>query len=502
MKGLIVFLAGKRVLTAALMSATVLATTPSMAETIFGAMAKAYSNNSTLNADRAGVRVTDEGVAVAKSGYRPVVSATADLTTTASRLDGGTHGTRNTGTFGIQINQTLFDGFTVSNNIKSAKTQVLAARENLRNNEQNLLFSAAQAYMDVYLNRQIVILRQKNLEFLDEQLRAAKARSDVGEGTRTDVAQAEASKASAIATLDAAKSDEKIAEANYIQIVGTTPGRLAAAAMASKSLPKSMQQAFSIATGNHPAILASQYAVDAAGYSVKANEGQLLPQVGLVGTVEREEIFSGGISTGTTDSTSASAGIQVTILIYNGGRTSALVRQSKETLGQLPHRGRCGARQCPPGHRSSLFANGISQGTDRCTKVSGGCRATRLERRDRGAQGWPAHHPGRLERAGRRSHRSGIARTGRTGQCRYQLCGSVSRWPIDRIADRTSGCRVQTGRALRSGKGQVDRSAHAGRALISDLSAVCRFQICRQADRLAANCFPAPVEAFFRKSVG
>ena len=69
--------------------------------------------------------------------------------------------------------------------------------------------------MDVYLTRQIVILRQKNLEFLDEQLRAAQgARFDVGEGTRTDVAQAEASKASAIATLDAAKSDEKNAEAN------------------------------------------------------------------------------------------------------------------------------------------------------------------------------------------------------------------------------------------------------------------------------------------------
>ncbi len=334
MKGLMVFKAGKRVLAAALLSATVLATTPSMAETIFGAMAKAYENNSTLNADRAGVRVTDEGVAVAKSGYRPVVSATADLTSTHRRFDGGLNGTSNVGTFGIQINQLLFDGFTVSNNIKSAKTQVLAQRENLRNNEQNLLFSAAQAYMDVYLNRQIVILRQKNLEFLDEQLRAAKARFDVGEGTRTDVAQAEASKASAIATLDAAKSDEKIAEANYIQIVGVAPGKLAAAAMASKSLPKSMNQAFSIATSNHPAILASQYAVDAAGYVVKANEGQLLPQVGLTGAIQRDEIFAGGVSSGTTDGTSASAGIQVTIPIYNGGRTSALVRQSKETLGQ------------------------------------------------------------------------------------------------------------------------------------------------------------------------
>ncbi|MEK1889662.1 MAG: TolC family outer membrane protein [Phyllobacterium sp.] len=333
MKGLMVFKAGKRVLTAALLSATVLATTPSMAETIFGAMAKAYSNNASLNADRAGVRVTDEGVAVAKSGYRPIVSATADLTTTNNRFDGGANGTSNVGTFGVSVNQLLFDGFTVSNNVKAAKTQVLAARENLRNNEQNLLFSAAQAYMNVYLTRQIVILRQKNLEFLDEQLRAAKARFDVGEGTRTDVAQAEASKASAIATLDAAKSDEKTAEATYIQIIGTAPGRLAAAAMATKSVPRSMDQAFSIASGNHPAILSTQYAVDSAGYNVKANEGQLLPQIGLQGSVQRDEIFSSGLGNA-TDGTSASAGIQVTIPIYNGGRTSALVRQSKETLGQ------------------------------------------------------------------------------------------------------------------------------------------------------------------------
>ncbi|HMF69283.1 MAG TPA: TolC family outer membrane protein, partial [Phyllobacterium sp.] len=228
----------------------------------------------------------------------------------------------------------LFDGFTTKNNVASAKTQVLAARENLRNSEQNLLFSAAQAFMDVYLTRQIVILRQRNLEFLDEQLRAARARFDVGEGTRTDVAQAEASKASAIATLAAAKSDEKNAEATYIQIIGAAPDRLKTAAMASKSLPRSMDQAFSIATNNHPAILATQYAVDSAGYNVKAQEGQLLPQIGLQGSVTRDEIFSGGLSTQTTDSTQASAGIQVTIPIYSGGRTSALVRQSKETLGQ------------------------------------------------------------------------------------------------------------------------------------------------------------------------
>ncbi|QND53186.1 TolC family outer membrane protein [Phyllobacterium sp. 628] len=334
MKGFIVFIAGKRVLTAALLSATVLTTTPSMAETILGAMAKAYQNNSTVNADRAGVRVTDEGVAVAKSGYRPTVSATAEFNTQARRLDGGSNSHSNTGTFGITINQMLFDGFQTKNNVASAKTQVLAARENLRNNEQNLLFSAAQAYMDVYQARQIAVLRQKNLEFLDEQLRAAKARFDVGEGTRTDVAQAEAEKASAIATLNVARADVKTAEATYIQIVGAAPNGLKSAGMATRNLPKSMDSAFNVASAGHPAILATQYALDAAGYSVKSNEGALLPQIGLSGVVQRNEFFSGTQTTDSVDSTTATAGLTLTIPIYSGGRTPALVRQAKETAAQ------------------------------------------------------------------------------------------------------------------------------------------------------------------------
>ncbi len=287
-----VFIPGKRVLTAALLSATVLTSAPSMAETIFGAMSKAYDNNSTLNADRAGVRVTDEGVAIAKSGYRPTVSATAGLTATSRRIDGGNTSNSNVGTFGISLNQTLFDGFQTKNNVASAKTQVLAARENLRNNTQNLLFSAAQAYMDVYMFRQIVVLRQKNLEFLDEQLRAARARFDVGEGTRTDVAQAEAQKASAVATLNVARSDVKTAEATYIQIVGAAPTGLKPASIASKHLPKSMDSAFAIAAKDHPGILATQYALDAAGYSVKSNEGALLPQIGLSGGSSHTDVSS------------------------------------------------------------------------------------------------------------------------------------------------------------------------------------------------------------------
>jgi outer membrane protein len=173
------------------------------AETIFGALTKAYQYNSTLNAGRAGVRVTDEGVAIAKSGWRPIIQGTSDLNYASS----GSSGTRlTTGGFGVSIQQTLFDGFQTLNNVRGAEAQVRAQRENLRNTQETTLFDAASAYMDVILNRQIAKFRERNLAFLNEQVRAAKSRLDVGEGTRTDVAQAQASQALAQAQLSAARA--------------------------------------------------------------------------------------------------------------------------------------------------------------------------------------------------------------------------------------------------------------------------------------------------------
>lgn len=323
------------------------------------------------------------------------------MTATARRLDDGRHGARQEGTFGITINQTLFDGFAVSNNIESAKTQVLAARENLRNNEQNLLFSAAQAYMNVYLTRQIVILRQSNLEFLDEQLRAAKARFDVGEGTKTDVAQAQAAKASAMAALNAAKSDETIAEATYIQVIGAVPDKLRPAATPSRSLPRSTNEALAVALNNHPAILASQYAVEAAGYGVKADEGRLLPQVGLAGSVNRNEIFASSAVMPGTDASSASTSLRVTVPIYSGGRTPALIRRSKETLAQR----RVEVDVARDRVRQAVAQAYIGHGADRCPAFGGGGSSACLEWRYRRAQCWAANHTGRFEPTGRRVDR-------------------------------------------------------------------------------------------------
>ena len=247
MRGFVVSQFRNGVLAALLASATALAPLAAAAETISGALAKAYHLNSTMNSARAGTRATDENVPIAKSGYRPTIigSGAVDYSVTRNRLNVIGNSTTNlfTGSFGVQINQTLFNGFQTRNNVRAAKAQVNASDESLRNTEQNTLFNAASAYMDVIRDRQIAVLDERNLEFLSEQVRAARSRFEVGEGTRTDVAQAEASQSSAVATLAEARAQVQTSEATYQEIVGEAPHSLAPAAPLTKLLPKSIASA-------------------------------------------------------------------------------------------------------------------------------------------------------------------------------------------------------------------------------------------------------------------
>ncbi len=312
--------------------ATVLSWGPASAESILGALAKSYQFNSSLNSARAGVRVTDEDVAIAKSGYRPTINGTASVDYTSRT--GRSSARITTGSFGVELRQTLFDGFQTKNNVASAEANVRASFESLRNTEQNTLFDAASAYMDVIRDRRIAMLTEQNLEFLNEQARAARSRLEVGEGTRTDVAQADASRSSAVAQLSAARAQALASAATYRQIVGEEPGKLSPASPLAKILPKSEAAAYAMAQTQHPAILASEHLVDAAGFGVKSAEGALLPQITGSAGVSRSAVESSPDSISDGTSTSASIGATLTVPIYQGGRASAQVRKSKESLGQ------------------------------------------------------------------------------------------------------------------------------------------------------------------------
>ncbi|MCU0832168.1 MAG: TolC family outer membrane protein [Rhizobiaceae bacterium] len=304
-----------------------LSATPAFADTIFEAMAAAYNNNATLNAARADARATDENVPLAKSAMRPQVSADAGV----SLSDSDRTGSLAVGSFGINIDQVLFDGNQTRNNVAAAEAQVRASQYGLANSTQNVLFDAAAAYSDVFRDRQIAGLRQKAIAFLTEQQRAAQARFQVGEGTRTDVAQADAQRAGAIAQATAAQARVKSSEAVYRQVTGLTPGKLKAPVPAGKSLPKSLESAFAQAESNHPAVLARLNIVDASDFNVKAKQGQLLPQLSARARVESQATDS---QNGSASDNSASLSAQLRIPIYTGGRVDAQVRQSKEQLAQ------------------------------------------------------------------------------------------------------------------------------------------------------------------------
>jgi outer membrane protein len=303
------------------------------AETLESALARAYGGNPTLGAQRASVRATDENVPRALSLGRPRVNATADAGIQYSET-GGNGPAREATTFprgaGVQIDQTLFNGNRTLNSTRQAESQVLGARETLRNTEQTVLFNGATAYMNVLRDTAILNLQRNNVEVIEEQLRQTRDRFNVGEVTRTDVAQAEARLAAGRSQVSLAESNLRASIALFRQVIGVEPRQLAPGRPLDRLLPPTVDTAIQIGLREHPAILSALHAVDVAELQVKVTEGELYPTVGLTGSAtERFDVQALGDRRFT-----ASAVARLTVPIYEGGEVYARVRQAKETVGQ------------------------------------------------------------------------------------------------------------------------------------------------------------------------
>ena len=308
------------------------------AETVGGALVKAYFNNPDINQQRAAVRASDENIPKATAGYRPTVTAEADaaISQTYAGLPAAAGGNQSIYSrprgYGLTINQTLWNGERTFNSVRGAESGVMAARETLRNTEQNVLLDGVTDYMNVLRDTAILGLDRNNVEVLQEQLRQTKDRFAVGEVTRTDVAQAEASLAGAQATALSAQSTLQTSIANYRQVIGEEPKSLAPVKPLDKPLPKNLTQAIAISQVEHPAIVGSLHGVDAAALNIKVIEGALYPTVGLTGSVSQRFDLSGEAVPNSAFTASVMA--QITVPIYDGGTTYASTRQAKEQLGQ------------------------------------------------------------------------------------------------------------------------------------------------------------------------
>lgn len=177
----------------------------------------------------------------------------------------------------------------------------------------------------------MVEVNRNNVKVLREQLTATQDRFRVGEVTRTDVAQAEASLAQAIGNLTAAEGTLAQSRAEYVRAVGSPPGILLLP-RERPSLPETREEAQSLAATANFSVISANFAELAARADVKVVQSQLLPQVSLVGNVARSVAPSVTLSNSLENVGTVT--LQMTMPLYEGGAVYSQTRQALQTVGQ------------------------------------------------------------------------------------------------------------------------------------------------------------------------
>lgn len=315
------------------------------AEKIEAALARAYQNNPQLNAQRATVRQTDEGVAQALSGYRPTVSADAtagkgfldaqasiptNLLSTPINVPINIRTTLDTWSVGVNASQNLFNART-PNRTRAAEAKVFAARETLRVIEQSVLLSAASVYMDVLRDTATLDLQRDNVRVLRQTLKVTQDRYDAGLVTTTDVDQAQAQLAAAEASLAAAESALMTTKANYRRIIGSDAQSLSPAMPVDRFSPRTLEAAIAQSLSQNPSVTAAMYDVDVAQLQVKIAEAGLYPTLALLGSVQQFQLSGGDFNLKVLNSGVLT---RLSVPIYQGGSEYSAIRQNKEAVGQ------------------------------------------------------------------------------------------------------------------------------------------------------------------------
>ncbi len=240
------------------------------------------------------------------------------------------HGANAPRSVGVTVTQTLFNGQQTANRTRAAESQVSGAREALRVLEQTVLLSAATIYMDYLRDSAIVEVQRSNIRVLEQTLKQTQDRFNVGEVTRTDVAQSEAQLAAGKTQQLTAESNLTTTRSNFRRIIGNEPEALAPGSPVDRFLPGTLPAAVDLGLTENPNVTAAMFGIDVSYLQVKVNEGALLPTVTLQASVQQsyEQTMTIYRSFG------ASAIAQLSVPVYQGGAEYALIRQSKETLAQ------------------------------------------------------------------------------------------------------------------------------------------------------------------------
>ncbi len=312
--------------------------TPASAETLQGALAKAYNANPTLSGARAQQRATDESYVIARAQGSPTLQANATLGENILIPPGQVTTVKRTLQSNLQLNVPIYEGGAVLNSARAADQRVRAGQETLRATESSVFSQVVAAYNDVIRDLAIVNLNRANVRQLDVNLTANRDRFEVGDITRTDVAQSEARLQLARGDLRTAESNLIASRERYVQLVGDVPVDLAPPPPL-PNLPDTPDQAVAVAVKENPDLLAANRNRRAARYDVYAADANRLPRLSAFGQGQSQNFLNSVQSTIPglnlpNQQTSATVGLQASFPIYQGGGPSAQVRQAQARQSQ------------------------------------------------------------------------------------------------------------------------------------------------------------------------
>ncbi|WP_428970136.1 TolC family outer membrane protein [Sphingomonas sp. Xoc002] len=304
------------------------------AETLREAMVRAYQSNPTITGQRAAQRATDENVPIARASGLPSLQSNGQIIDNIVVANNNFLNPERVGTGQLQLSVPLYQGGAVKNAVRAAETRVDAGRAQLRGVEANLFTNVVAAYMNVIRDEAIVNLNTRNVNVLDTNLRASRDRFQVGDLTRTDVAQSEARLAQARAQLQSAQANLISSRENYVNIVGVAPVGLEQPP-ALPTLPASPNQAVAVALDQNPQLIAARRSADATRYDINVARANRLPRLSAVssgnyfnylGSLNVPNVPASGVN--------ATVGVQMSMPLFQGGRPAAQVRQAEALRGQ------------------------------------------------------------------------------------------------------------------------------------------------------------------------
>lgn len=313
--------------------------TPAFADSLQEALAEAYRSNPSLTGARAGLRALDEGVPQAKALGRPKLGVGTGIAQSFS--DANLQDKRTTAlSVGPTISLPIYQGGRVGASVQAAEKRIEAGRENLRATEAQTFVDVVAAYLEVIRAQRVVDLNDNQVRVLDTNLRATKDRFEVGDLTRTDVAQSEARLAGAQSALTAAQGQLTVARENYLRVVGKEPANLEPPPPL-PGLPQNAEAAVELALASNPDLLAAKAGERAAGYDVRAARAGQLPTLSAAASASYNDYLgsynrpSGAFGvTSEQRQTSGQVGLNANIPLYQGGAVASRIRQARAEQSQ------------------------------------------------------------------------------------------------------------------------------------------------------------------------